>query len=152
MILWQQWLILRISARKGHLLRLPVPGFPFSVSMYLIRLLQLTTFTNLFLSPSSLFDNTHGAIIEGRKRRKRTKQGCSFTYVNEGHSKGRIFWCFSSFKSTDLNLIMLRDLQCIKFCRVCFTISSWQLEGINNINFRYNYFLKLRQSMQITNA
>ena len=48
-----------------------------------------TTFTNLFLSPSSLFDNTDSAIYQEGK--KRMKQGCSFTYGNEGHTEGRMF-------------------------------------------------------------
>ena len=33
MILWQQWLVLRISPLKHNLLRLRFPGLPFSVSI-----------------------------------------------------------------------------------------------------------------------
>ena len=48
-----------------------------------------TSFTNPFLSPSGPLDNTDSAIYQEGK--KRTKQGCSFTYFNKGHSEGRIF-------------------------------------------------------------
>ena len=91
-------------------------------------------FYNLFLSPSSLFDNTNSAIYQEGK--KHTKQSCSLTYVDEGQSEGRIFWFLSSFKSTRVKLITLRGLHCTEFCRICFTISSWLLEGISNIKRR----------------
>ena len=125
MILWQQWLILQICPLKSYVLRLRVPGFQFSISIL------SGCFNLLFLSPSSPFNNTDSATYQ--EDRKCTKQGCPLMYVNKGHSEGRIFWCFSSFKSTHLKLVMLQDLECIKFYRVCFTISLWLLEGINNI-------------------
>ena len=67
---------------------LPLPGFLFSISI-LSGCFDLLLLPNFFYqplsSPPSLFDNADSAIIEGNKH---TKQGCSFTDVNEGHRLG----------------------------------------------------------------
>ena len=65
MIPWQQLLILRIITLKRNLLRFPRPWFPV-FCFTLTGLLQLTSFTNLFLSPFSLFDNNSWFVFSCR--------------------------------------------------------------------------------------
>ena len=79
----------------------------FSCFLFLCYQVASTYFFYQTLCPSNLFDNTDSTIYQEGK--KHMKQG-SFTYDNKGHSEGRMFRYFSSFKSTHLKLIMLRDL------------------------------------------
>ena len=112
-----------ISALKGHLLRLHVPGFPFSVfiSSGCFNLLLLA---NSFLAILA-FLVTLIALFSKQARSAWNEVAFSPTATKV---KVRAeCYAFLKFQKHKYKIMLL------EFNRVCFTISSWLLEGINNV-------------------
>ena len=112
-----------ISALKGHLLRLRVPGFPFSVfiSSGCFNLLLLA---NSFLAILA-FLVTLIALFSKQARSAWNEVAFSPTATKV---KVRAeCYAFLKFQKHKYKIMLL------EFNRVCFTISSWLLEGINNV-------------------
>ena len=112
-----------ISALKGHLLRLRVPGFPFSVfiSSGCFNLLLLA---NSFLAILA-FLVTLIALFSKQARSAWNEVAFSPTATKV---KVRAeCYAFLKFQMHKYKIMLL------EFNRVCFTISSWLLEGINNV-------------------